>query len=440
MLNRRNFIKQTTAASVALPCFNIARAGVSANEKLNHASFGGGGMALSDLKKLGSNTFVNLTAVAEVDESRWAKVQELFPQVKMYKDWRELLEKEGDRLDSVNVSTPDHMHAPIGVTAMNMGLHVYGQKPLAQTLYETRRMTEVAKETGVVTQMGIQLSSSFYERMTVQMIQEGLVGKIKEVYVFSHKTWGDSAPKPDRIDPVPAHFDWDLWLGIAAERPFIDKYYHPGKWRCRLDFGTGTFGDMGCHLYSPMCAALKLRDAISVTSTGGQPNEHSWALDERVEYIFPGNEFTAEETIKATWCDGALRPPKDFVAMFGDKMPRQGSIFVGTEGILLHPHGGLPRPYPRENYPDFRPPRPEARNHYDDFVAAIRGEKVKPIADFITHGGPLTESILLGTLATRFPNQPLEWDAKNLRVKNVEEANQFVRRSYRKGWEVKGLS
>ena len=121
-------------------------------------------------------------------------------------------------------------------------------------------------------------------------------------------------------------------------------------------------------------------------------------------------------------------------------MPRQGSIFVGTEGILLHPHGGLPRPYPRENYPDFRPPRPEARNHYDDFVAAIRGEKVKPIADFITHGGPLTESILLGTLATRFPNQPLEWDAKNLRVKNVEEANQFVRRSYRKGWEVKGLS
>ena len=440
MNNRRSFIKHSAVVGAGVSLFNIGKAGASPNGKLNHASFGAAGMALGDIRQLTRDGNVNLVAVAEVDENRLGEVRELFPNVKVYKDWRVLLEKEHKNLDTVNVSTPDHMHAPIGVTAMNLGLHVYGQKPLAQTLYETRRMGEIAKEKSLVTQMGIQLSSSTYERLAARMVQDGVIGKVKEVFIFSHKTWGDPAPKPERTDPIPTGFDWDLWLGVSAQRPFIDKYYHPGQWRKRLDFGTGTLGDMGCHIYSPMFQALGLHTPQSVKSTGAVPNKTNWAIDEQFEYIFPGNAMTAGTTLKVTWCDGSLRPPKRFQEMFGETMPKEGSIFVGTDGILLAPHGGLPVPYPREKFADFRYPKFPARDHYKDFIAAVRGEKVKPIADFTTYGAPLTETVLLGALASRFPNQELKWDAKNLRFSNNDLANTFIKREYRTGWDVGGLS
>ena len=302
-------------------------------------------------------------------------------------------------------------------------------------------MAEIAKETGVVTQLGIQLASSVYERLAVQMVQDGVIGKVKEVYIFTNKTWGDSKPLPERNDPVPETLDWDLWCGVAAERPYIgDQYYTQNGWRKRLDFGTGTLGDMGCHLYNPMYTALGLSHPISIKSTGGQPNTTNWALDEAFEYLFPGTEYTAESTIKVHWCDGSLRPPQKFLKMFGDKMPMQGSIFVGAEGTLLQPHGKVPIPYPRENFADYKYPKLEPRNHYLDFVNAIGDRSIQPIADFVTHGGPVTETVLLGALASRFPQQTLEWDAKNLRVKNHEEANQFISKTYREGWKLKGLS
>ncbi|MGD7652639.1 MAG: Gfo/Idh/MocA family oxidoreductase [Verrucomicrobiales bacterium] len=440
MQTRRNFLRKTAVTAATLPLFNIARAGTSANGKVQHASFGADGMAYADLKTLSANPNLQLTAIAEVDDRRLAKVKAEFPDIRVYKDWRDLLEKESDKLDSVNVSTPDHMHAPIGISAMRKGLNVYGQKPLAQTLFETRRMAEIAKETGLVTQMGTQLTSTTYERLTARLIQDGVVGKVKEVHMFSHKTWGDPEPKPEgRKDPVPAEFDWDLWLGVAAERDYIENYYHPGEWRKRLDFGTGTLGDMGCHIYSPMFQALGVRAPLSVKSTGQQPNATNWAIDEAFEYIFPGNDLTAGETVKVTWTDGSLRPPAKFLEMFGEKMPNQGSIFVGTEGVLLQPHGQLPVPYPRDKFKGFRYPKLKPRNHYEDFVSAIRGEKVKPLADFHDYGGPLTETVLLGALASRFPNELLEWDAAKLRFTNSEEANKFITRSYRKGWELKDL-
>lgn len=440
MKNRRSFIKNTTIAGASLPLFNIGVAGASPNEKINHASFGAAGQAFSDLSRISRSEQVNLVAVAEVDDTRLGKVLEAFPKVRVYKDWRVLLEKEHKNLDSVNVSTPDHMHAPMAVTAMNLGLHVYGQKPLAQTLYETRRMAEIAKERGVVTQMGVQLSSGTYERLAVKMIRDGVIGKVKEVHIFSYKTWGDPSPLPDRVDPIPESLDWDLWCGIAEKRPYIDQYYHPGQWRKRLDFGTGTLGDMGCHIYSPMFHALELKAPLSVKSIGGVPNKTNWAVDEKFEYTFPGNKYTAGKTVKVTWCDGDLLPSQEIREMFGEKMPRQGGVFIGTEGVLLVPHGGLPVPYPREKFAEYRYPKFPARNHYKDFVAAVRGEDVKPIADFYEYGGPLTETVLLGSLASRFPNETLEWDAANLRFTNNKAANGFVRREYRKGWEVEGLS
>lgn len=440
MQTRRTFIRNIALTATSLPLFNIAKAGTTPNNTINHASFGANGMAFADLKTLSSHPNVRLRAVAEVDENNLVRLREAFPDVRVYKDWRVLLEKEGKQLNSVNVSTPDHMHAPIGVTAMQMGLHVYGQKPLGQTLYETRRMAEIAKESKVVTQMGTQLTSSTYERLTARMIQDRVIGKVKEVHMFSHKSWGHSAPRPDRTDPVPAGFDWDLWLGVAESRPFIDDYYHPGKWRARLDFGTGTLGDMGCHIYSPMFQALGVRAPISVKSIGNAPNAHNWAVDESFEYIFRGNDLTAGDTVKVTWTDGSLRPPQKLLEMFGEKMPKQGSIFMGTEGILLQPHGELPVPFPREKFADYRHPKFKARNHYKDFSDAILGGEQKPLADFFDYGGPLTETVLLGALASRFPNETLHWDPRNLRFTNSDKANQYISKIYRTGWEVEGLS
>ncbi|VGO20496.1 Gfo/Idh/MocA family protein [Pontiella sulfatireligans] len=438
--SRRSFIR-STAVAAGLPLFNVGAQGVSPNEKINHASFGAGGKAGSDIGMMMRTGHCNLVAVAEVDETRVGKIKKNYPEARIYKDWRVLLEKEHKNLDSVNVSTPDHMHAPIAVTAMKLGLHVFGQKPLAQNLYETRRMAEVAQETGVVTQMGIQLSSSTYERLAVRMIQDGVIGKVKEVHIFSHKTWGDPGTLPDRCDPVPETLDWDLWCGVGPKKPYLgNKYYHPSGWRKRLDYGTGTLGDMGCHIYSPMFGALGIKAPLSVKSLGSVPNKTNWAIDEKFEYIFPGNTRTAGKTVKVIWTDGAHRPPQALMDLFGEKMPKQGGIFIGTEGVLLAPHGGLPVPYPREKFADYRYPKFPARDHYGDYVDAIRGEDVKPIADFVTYGGLLTETVLLGALSSRFPNETLMWDAANLRFTNHDAANQFIRRTYRKGWKVDGLS
>lgn len=440
MNNRRSFIKTSAAAAGTVPLFNIGVAGASPNEKLNLASFGASGKAGSDIGMLNRTGWVNLVAVAEVDDTRTEKIRKNYPNTRIYKDWRELLEKEGDKLDAVSISTPDHMHASIAIPAMKMGLHVFDQKPLAHNLYETRRMTEIAKETGVVTQMGIQLASSTYERLAVQMVKDGVIGKVKEVHMFCHKGWGDSTPRPDRTEPVPDTLDWDLWCGVGPQAGYIgDKYYHPGGWRKRLDYGCGTLGDMGCHIFSPMFGALDLRAPISVQSLGGVPNEYNWALDEKFEYIFPGNALTAGKTVKVTWYDGKQRPPKEFNEMFGEKMPKQGNIFVGTDGILLAPHMQLPVPYPREKYAEYRYPKLPPRDHYKDFVNAARGEAVKPIADFVDYAGPLTETVLQGGLASRFPNEVLKWDAAKLRFTNNVDANQFIKREYRKGWEIEGL-
>lgn len=441
MKNRRSFVKTSALAGASIPLFNIGKAGAATKDKINHASFGATGMAFRDISSLTRGGLVNLVAVAEVDMARVARVKEAFPDVRVYQDWRDLLEKEHQNLDSVNVSTPDHMHAPIAVSAMNLGLPVYGQKPLAHNLYEARRMAMVAKERGLVTQMGTQLTSSTYERLAVQLIQDGVIGKVKEVHMFSNKKWGDPNPRPDKSDPVPDTLDWELWCGTGPKPDYIAGYYHPGNWRKRLDYGTGTLGDMGCHIYSTMFAALGVKAPLAVRSVGGAPNKHNWAINEQFEYIFPRTKYTAGKTVKVTWCDGSLRPPEKIQKLVGGSVPGQGCVFVGTKGALLAPHGGLPVPhlrngeFERSSYPKLK-----ARDHYKDFVNAVRGEDVKPLADFHEYGGPLTEAVLLGSLASRFPNEILKWDAAKLRFTNNDEANKFIRTEYRAGWNVKGLS
>lgn len=437
---RRRFLQASTLAGVALSIPNLAKASTSANSKINHANFGASGKAKSDIRLMHGTGAINLVAVAEVDDNRAAWLKKEFPDARIYKDWRVLLDKEGDTLDSVGISTPDHMHAPIAIPAMKRGLHVFGQKPLAHNLYETRRTTEIARETGVVTQMGIQLASTIQERTTIQMIRDGVIGKVEEIHMFCHKNWGDSQTRPDTTDPIPATLDWDLWCGVGPKTSYIgNKYYHPGGWRRRLDYGCGTLGDMGCHIFSPMFGALGVRAPLSVKSLGGSPNKDNWALNEKFEYIFPGSQTTASDTVKVTWHGGTNLPPKHLREMFGSRMPKQGSIFVGTKGILLAPHQQMPVPFPRQSFADYTYPALDQRDHYGDFVAAIQGQDIEPIANFTGYGGPLTETVLLGALASRFPQQTLEWDAENLRITNLEAANQFVKRQYRQGWHIEGL-
>jgi predicted dehydrogenase len=434
-LTRRAALKRLAAAGLAAPFVFRQHATAAPSETVYHASFGANGMALSDIRSLTASKHLLLVAVAEVDLARVADVKNQFPDVKVYQDWRELLDKE-KHLDSVNVSTPDHMHAPITMRALQSGLNVYTQKPLTQTIFEARTLTLTARLNHVVTQMGIQIHSHEVHRTVVRTIQAGAIGKVKEVHSWSGKQWGDRAARPERKDPVPANLNWDAWLGVAAERPFIAGYYHPSVWRKRLDFGTGTFGDMGCHILDPVFTSLALTAPRSVLSEGSQPNADSWGLDSQVRYVFPGTQYTTE-ALTLTWYDGNRRPPADVQEQVGGKISDQGSIYIGTEGVLYSPYIAAPVLLPAKKFAGYQFPKPGHEDHYLQFVEACRGNG-RTSAPF-DYSGPLTESVLLGCLATRFPRTQLEWDAASLKVTNVAEANQFVRRRYRQGWEVSGL-
>jgi predicted dehydrogenase len=434
-ITRRAALK-ATAATFAAPFVWRLHAHAAPSDIVLHASFGASGMAGADIGSLTASKNLKLVAVAEVDQSRLKMVKDRFPDCKIYDDYRVLLDKEKD-LNSVNVSTPDHMHAPIVMRAMNRGLHVYGQKPLTQTIHEARRLAEVAAEKKLVTQMGIQIHSHPVHKLVVKLVQDGAIGKVKEVHSWSGKSWGDTKPKPDKADPVPAGFDWNLWLGVASERPFIGGgYYHPGNWRKRLDFGTGTFGDMGCHILDPVFGAIGVGNPLSIRSELPGPNDYNWSLDVQVKYVFPGTKFTTE-TVALTWYNGDARPPADVQKLVGRKLNDQGSIYIGEKGVLYSPYIANPVLLPAEQYADFKMPEVKGDNHYLQYVEAVRGNG-KTSTPF-SYSGPLTEMVLLGCLATRFEKTDLKWDTKGLKFTNNDKANQFVKREYRKGFEVEGL-
>ena len=438
---RRAFLKQASIGAFAAPAFLRNLNAASPNEVVRHASFGASGMAGADLGEITSHPNVKLICVAEIDLGRAEGLKKRFPELRVYQDWRQMLDKESKNLDSVNVSTPDHMHASMGMSAMQNGLHVYGQKPLTHDIYDSRQLARFASEKKLVTQMGIQIHSDVTYRSAVMLIQGGMIGKVQRVHSWSNKQWGDPAPRPDKSDPVPNGFDWDQWLGVCETRPFIGGgYYHPGNWRKRLDFGTGTFGDMGCHIFDPVFKALELTAPLTLRSTGPSPNSHNWANDAIVDLTFPQTKHTVGPTVPITWYDGIQRPAKDVTApLLGNRpLPDQGSLFIGEKGAMLLPHVGHPELLPEKQFEGFTGPTLGHINHWHQFVEAVRGNG-KTSAHF-GYGGPLTESVLLGGVATFFPNELLEWDAANLKFKNKPTADHLIRRTHRKGWEVAGLS
>lgn len=437
-LNRRAFLKTLGTAAAATPFLTRGLMARSPNAVLRHASFGASGMAWSDLNEFAKFKEFELVAVAEVDLNRTVELRKKFPQTRIYQDWREMLDKESKRIDSVNVSTPDHMHAIMGMSAMQLGKNLYGQKPMAHDLHEVRRLTEYATRSGLVTQMGIQIHATNHYRMAKLLVQAGTIGRVKEVHSWCPKSWGDPEPRPDRHDAVPYGFDWDLWLGVCERRPFInDGYYHPANWRKRLDFGTGTFGDMGCHIFDPVFSALNLSAPLTVRSEGAAPNKWNWAMNSRIEYKFPGTSFTTGD-VKVTWYDGDQALPKEVMALLeGDERPNTGSIFVGSHGALVLPHWARPLLYPDKKYKDFTFPEVESGDHWGEFIDACRG-KAATGANF-GYAGPLTEAVLLGGVASRFPQTTLNWNSANLEF-DLAAANYYVRREYRQGWGVRGLN
>ncbi len=431
--SRRRFL-QTMGATV--PLLSIRSQTGAAT--VRHASIGASGQAYSDLMDFAKHPAFDLVAVADVDLCRIERLQQRFPKVRVYQDWREMLRKEHKHVDSVSISTPDHMHCLMAIEAMKRGKPVYVQKPLCNNLRETRLLAEFARKKGLTTQMGIQVSSMRPQRYGEALVRSGIVGKIREVHTFSNKNWGDDKPLPASTDPVPAPFNWDEWLGVSSSRPFKQGAYHPGEWRRRIGFGTGALGDMGCHIYSPPYRALALTSPLNVTAYGPPPTAESWAMKARVKLTYPGTDHTAGKTVDMWWYDGGELPPEDLREQVGSRLPEQGSIVVGTDGVLVLPHMSAdPFVLPEAKMAQLPTVDIPERDHYAEFLDAVAaGGKVRCSAGF-DYAGPLTESVLIGNVAAHFPGETLTFDAKALRFPDKPEADQFLTRDYRDGWRIK---
>ena len=432
-----------TAGSIALTAPFITRNLISAppSERVRFAGFGAANMAGADIGEIISHPKVDFVAVADVDQNYLAQQKKNHPQLKTYADYRELLDKEKD-IDCLTVSTPDHTHAIMAMSAMRRGIHVYCQKPMAHDLYEVRQLTRYAAEHKLVTQMGIQIHSHDIYRNTAKLLKEGIIGKIKETWSWCGSSYGSLNDLPGGEDPIPATLNWDLWLNTAAERPYLASQYHPKVWRNILDLGTGVFGDMGCHIFDNVFSALELTSPTSLRSEGPAPNKSYWATRSRMHYVFPGTQYTEGKTINVHWYDGPERPPQEVADWVGGTLPNMGTLFLGTEGIYLIPHYTTPKLFTKTGDKYEEVPELTKRftlptvNHWHQFIDAVRGEgKTSAGFDF---AGPLAETVLLGSVACRFPETALKWDTDALKF-DLKEANAFVKRTYRAGWGVEGL-
>jgi predicted dehydrogenase len=395
-------------------------------------------MGNSDLGSIASHGNVEIAALCDVDANTLASAQEKFPKAKAFKSYREMISEMGDEVDGVVVSTPDHTHAPAAMTALNAGKHVYCQKPLTHEIYEARQLRLVAEKNELVTQMGVQIHSNAVYRKAVMMVQSGVIGKVSEVHAWSNKNWGYDGGEFAMGQEPPKHLDWNLWLDTANERPFVEKVYHPGQWRKIVEFGTGTLGDMGVHIFDTPYTALELTAPNWVKTSCRKPTNVGHPEKNLVEYEFPGTAYTTE-TMVWKWYDGKFAPPSptDVGLPEGTRLPGQGALFIGEAGQLLLPHIGEPILMPEEKFAGIERPQLENNNHYHQWVDTCAGEDETSMS--FSLGGPLTEALLLGVVANRFPDETLKWDAENLVVTNIEKANELIRRTYRAGFEVEGL-
>jgi len=442
-LDRRSFLgfSAATGALVAAGC-QSTRERTAVAGKLRHGCIGVGGMGGADMDQLSSHPDLDVVALCDVDRNFLKAASEKAPAARLYTDWRTMLEKERDHLDSVNVTTPDHMHAPIAMEAIRRGLHVYCQKPLTRTVMEARALAAAARGAGVVTQMGIQNHSQTHLRSARALFEGGHIGPVHSVHVWSDRPkgwWPQGVGRPEGSDPIPEGLDWDLWCGVSPQRPFKEGNYHPFSWRGWKDFGTGAQGDMGCHLMDPATWFLGLGHPTRIRSAGPRPNDETYPLWSRVHYEFPANEHTTRGPLLLTWYDGGKQVWRELLdELEAGEVLANACLFMGTEGALLASSEGPPRLLPESKFADVPIEEVAGVNHWHQFVEACLGrEEATAGFDYAAH---LTEVALLGNIALHFPHESLTWDGKKARFPDRPEADGYLEVAYREGWEVRGLS
>jgi predicted dehydrogenase len=411
---------------------------VSANDKINIAGIGAGGKGSSDIDGAVAAGDNNLVALCDVDWKRAAEKFKKYPNAKQYKDFRELLDKEYKNIDAVTISTPDHMHAPIAMAAMQLGKHVYVQKPLTHDVYEARRLREAAKKYNVQTQMGNQGHSAEGVRRLCEWIWDGAIGTVHEAHIWTDRPiWPQGIKRPAETSPIPETLAWDLWLGTAPKRPYHEGTYCPFKWRGWWDFGCGALGDMACHIMDPSYTALKLTYPTSIEAVSEGGNEETapkWSI---ITYQFPaeGNR----PAVKIVWYDGGKQPPRPEGVGPDEKLGDgdNGTLFVGDKGMLACGcYGGGPTLLPRSRMEEYKRPAktiPNSTGHYQEWIDRIKGVPT-PAGGFsgdFDYACPFTEMVLLGNLAVRV-GKPIQYDPANMRVTNEPDANKYLRREYTK--------
>lgn len=459
-ISRRFFVFGSAAALASASCSTItvrkttlAKSGYSSpNEKLNIASIGVGGKGSSDVDTCNGETIV---ALCDVDWRSAAGAFRRYPKAKQYRDFRLMLD-ECKEIDAVTISTPDHMHAIAAMRCMEQGKHVYVQKPLTHTVYEARLLRETAHRYGVATQMGNQGAATAMHRELAEMIWAGLIGQVREVHSWTDRPigwWPQGIPNALPEEEVPEHLDWDLWLGPAPHRPY-NAGYCPFKWRGWWDFGTGALGDIACHNLSPVVKALQLEYPTSVECIHIKDNNfQTFPTESIVRYEFPARGgFNGFDLY---WYDGKLKPklPAGVDESIGLLDDSTGTMFIGEHGLIVM--SGRRRKnvlvVDGEEVVDYRKPDPiiprlpEIRSDNEEGVESDRMHKIDWIRSCKTgsvsgsnfdHAGPLTEWVVMGTISLRYPFQKLLWDGPGMKFTNHKEANRYVTKHYRKGWEL----
>lgn len=459
--SRRSFIKNTSlaAAFYIVPRHVLGRGFTAPSDKLNIAGIGAGGKGFSDLSEFAKSNKVNIVALCDVDDKQAVSARKKFPKATFYKDFRQMLEKEKNNIDAVSVSTPDNTHAVAALMAMNMGKHVYVQKPLTHDIYEARILTEAASKYKVVTQMGNQGASDEGVRLMQEWYNAGLIGDANNIYVWTNRpVWPQGFGKPKKISDVPKELDWDLWLGPAQWEEYREGFT-PFNWRGYWSFGTGALGDMGCHLIDPAFKTVGLGYPSEVECSVAAIYEQMWNASYYPESCPAASTVTLKfpvnnRTITLHWMDGGIRPdrPEELMPneIMGDEDGSGGVIIEGTKGkMMCGTYGSNPTLLPTMKMKEITVPATLKRvpeGHYIQWVnACISGRESAELSSPFEYAGPLTETILMGNLALRswnikdsngnFPGRKkLIWNAKEMKVTNFDEANQFVKRTYRSGW------
>ena len=448
--NRREFIQNTSAIGAGL-WVTGGRSWAqekaekrSANGQVSYACIGVGGKGRSDSSDAAQHG--DVVAICDVDDQTLEKSAKnpAFKNPATFNDFREMLDKMGDKIDAVTVSTPDHVHAVAAAMAMKAGKHCFCQKPLTHSVYEARMLAQIAREKGVKTQMGNQGTAANGLREAAAIIQAGYLGNVKEVHCMTNRPiWAQGGPRPEAA-PVPPHVHWDLWLGPAPERPYAPGY-HPFAWRGWWDFGTGALGDMACHTVNMPFMALNMADPVSIQATTSGHNQDSYPQSSKIVFEFPERDGRAPFTF--TWYDGGNLPSKDLLLggdfVFTGKSAR-GSIVVGEKATLyatddyandfkLLPEGEIEKPKV-----DFE----ASPGHFTEFHEAILGKRDQARSNFPNYAGPLSETILLGNLAVWVATEAdvagkkIEWNSEKMQATNAPEVAHVIHRDYREGYSL----